>query len=330
MKKALYGLKQAPRAWNIKLNKILREFKFQRCSKEPSLYRKEEKGGTLIVVVYVDDLLVTGTSVHSIQQFKREMAKKFEMSDLGKLTYYLGIEVCQSQEGITLKQDRYARRILEECGMDACNSTSVPMDFNVKLAKSVEKKSVNERYYRRSIGCLRYLLHMRPDLSFSVGVLSRYMPAPKESHESHGAALKQVMRYLRETISLGLAYTQSTSLKLTGFSDASLNVDIDDGKSIAGYVFYLNRCPISWCSCKKEIVALSSCEAEFMAAAEAAKQAIWIQELLGEVIGQASGKVVIKVDNKSAIALTKNPMFHGRSKHIHRRFHFIRECVEND
>ncbi|XP_013632975.1 PREDICTED: uncharacterized mitochondrial protein AtMg00810-like [Brassica oleracea var. oleracea] len=199
------------------------------------------------------------------------MTTKFEMSDLGRLTYYLGIEVCQSQEGITLKQDRYARRILEECGMDACNSSSVPMDFNVKLSKSVEEKSINERDYRRSIECLRYLLHTRPGLSFSVGVLSRYMNAPKDSH---GAALKQVMHYLRGTISLGLAYTQSTSLELTGFSDSSHSVDIDDGKSTTGYVFYLNRCSISWCSCKQEIVALSSCEAEFMAATEAAKQAI--------------------------------------------------------
>lgn len=138
------------------------------------------------------------------------------------------------------------------------------------------------------------------------------------------------MRYLRETVSLGLIFTRSTSLSLLGFSDSSHNVDIDDGRSTTGYVFYLNTSPISWCSCKHEIVALSSCEAEFMAATEAAKQAIWLQELLGEVIGQVSDKVVIRVDNKSAISLSKNPVFHGRSKHIYRRFHFIRECVEND
>lgn len=131
--------------------------------------------------------------MHSINRFKKEMATKFEMSDLGKLAYYLGIEVCQSKEGVALKQDRYSRKILEECGMDACNSSAIPRDFNVKLSKSVEEKSINERDYRRSIGCLRYLLHTRPDLSFSVGVLSRYMQDPKESH---GAALKQVMRYL--------------------------------------------------------------------------------------------------------------------------------------
>lgn len=133
LKKVLYGLKQVPRTWNIKLNEILKEFKFQRCSKEPSVYKKEEKGGMLIVVVYVDDLLVTGTSLQPILQFKGEMATKFEMNDLGKLTYYLGIEVCQDRGGITLRQNRYACKILEEIGMDACNSSPIPMDFNVKL-----------------------------------------------------------------------------------------------------------------------------------------------------------------------------------------------------
>lgn len=133
LKKALYGLRQAPRAWNAKLNKILCELRFQRCCKEPSVYRKEEKRGLLVVVVYVDDLLVTGASLQSINEFKQEMAMKFEMSNLGKLTYYLGIEVHQYKEGIMLKQDRYATKILEECGMAFCNSTHIPMDMNVKL-----------------------------------------------------------------------------------------------------------------------------------------------------------------------------------------------------
>lgn len=115
-----------------------------------------------------------------------------------------------------------------------------------------------------------------------------------------------------------------------GFSDSSHNVDDDDGKSTTGYIFYLGDSPITWCSQKQEIVALSSREAELMAATEAAKKAIWLQELLSEVVGDGCKRVVIRVDNKSVIALTKNPVFHGRSKHIHRRFHFIRECVEND
>lgn len=115
---------------------------------------------------------------------------------------------------------------------------------------------------------------------------------------------------------------------MIGYSDSSLNVDVDDARSVTGHIFYLGESPITWCSQKQESVALSSCEAEFMAATEAAKQAIWLQELLSEVAGGECKRVTIRVDNKSAISLTKNPVFHGRSKHIHRRFHFIRECVE--
>ena len=327
LKRALYGLRQAPRAWNIKLNQILKGLGFERCSKEPSLYRKEENDDILVVVVYVDDLLITESSLELIQDFKEEMTTKFEMSDLGQLTYYLGIEVIQRKDGIILKQNRYARKILEESGMKSCNPTHTPMEMNAKFSKALDEGKIDESEYRRSIGCLRYLLHTRPDLSFSVGVLSRYMQDPKMSH---GAALKQVLRYLRGTCSLGLYFARGKGLKLEGYSDSSHNVDDDDVKSTTGHVFYLGESPITWCSTKQEIVALSSCEAEFMAATEAAKQAIWLQELFIEVVGKACERVTIRVDNKSAIALTKNPVFHGRNKHIHRRFHFIRECVENE
>lgn len=124
--KALYGLRQAPRTWNVKLNRSLKEIGFTRCTKEPSLYRKEAKEGLLIVCMYVDDLLVTGTSTKLISEFKKEMARKFEMTDLGRLTYYLGIEVQQTSEGIVLSQDRYARKILEEVGMQVAISLTYP------------------------------------------------------------------------------------------------------------------------------------------------------------------------------------------------------------
>lgn len=204
LSKALYGLKHAPRAWNVKLNKILRELGFQPRSKEPSLYRRDDKARLLIVCVHVDDLLVTGTSLQSIFAFKREMASMFEMSDLGRLTYYLGIEVHQHKEGISLVQDQYVQKIPEETGMNSCNLVHIPMDMNVKLSKSPQESSIYEREYRRSIGCLRYLLHTPLDLSFSVGMLIRYMKEPKGSH---GAALKQVLRYLCRTTSLGMQFT---------------------------------------------------------------------------------------------------------------------------
>ena len=137
--KALYGLKQAPRAWNIKLKSILKELNFSKCSKEPSLFKKRTHGRDLLVAVYVDDLLVTGSCVEIIREFKAEMEEKFEMTGLGRLTYYLGIEVIQSEFGIVLKQERYALKILEEAGMNECNAVQIPMNSGMKLSKEEEE-----------------------------------------------------------------------------------------------------------------------------------------------------------------------------------------------
>lgn len=327
LNKALYGLRQAPRAWNEKLNSILGKLNFVRCFKEPALYRRQEGEQLLLVAVYVDNLLITGTSLRLIAVSKEEMSARFEMSDLGKLTYYLGIEVHQQGEGITLKQERYSKKILEETRMQDCNPVHVPMDPSLKMSKASDEERVDEKEYRRNIGCLRYLLHTIPDISYSVGVLSRYMAEPRTSH---AAAMKQVLRYLQDTSSYGLTFRRGMNAKLTGYSDASHNVDEDDGRSTTGHVFYFLSSPITWCSQKQETVALSSCEAEFMAGTEAAKQAIWLQDLFSEIVGKQGERVVIYIDNKSAISLSKNPVFPGRSKHIHRRYHFIRECVDND
>ncbi|KAI3804384.1 hypothetical protein L1987_25878 [Smallanthus sonchifolius] len=301
--------------------------KFQRCSKEQSVYRKTCGKHLLILAVYVDDLLITGTSLSIINEFKKGMATKFEMSDLGLLTYYLGIEVSQSDVGITIKQESYAQRILKETGMLTCNPTQVPMEPGTKLSKAKKEDEIDPTQYRKVVGCLRYLLHTRPDMAYSVGVISRYMQNPRESH---GVAIKQLLRYLRGTMGYGLRYEKNGLKHLVGYSDSSHNVDPDDGKSTTGHIFYFASSPITWCSQKQDTVALSSCEAEFMAATAAACQSIWLQELLSEVTGWNQERVTIRIDNKSAIALTKNPVFHGRSKHIHTRYHFIRECVEKD
>lgn len=142
--------------------------------------------------------------------------------------------------------------------------------------------------------------------------------------------MKQCLRYLKGSTSYGLTFDRSTSgsRKLVGFSDSSHNMDPDDGRSTTGHIFYLGESPITWRSQKQDTVALSSCEAEFMAGTEAARQAIWLQDLLSEIVGTPCERVLIQIDNQSAIALTRNPVFHGRSKYIHSRYHFIRECVE--
>lgn len=201
------------------------------------------------------------------------------------------------------------------------------MDFGLQLSKAEEEKEIDATNFRKNIGCLRYLLHTRPDLSFCVGVLSRYMHSPRESH---GVALKQCLRYLQGSSSYGMMFERTSPKvpKLIGYSDSSYNVDPDDRRSMTGHIFYLGRSPITWTSQKQDTIAFSSCEAEFMAGAEAARQAIWLCDLLSEITGRAREKVMIRIDNQSVIALTRNPVFHGRSKHILTRYHFIQECVE--
>ena len=234
----------------------------------------------------------------AINEFKGEMTSKFEMSDLGRLTYYLGIEVTQHGDGITLNQNRYALKILQEAGMRECNPVHVPMEAGLKLEKSEEGKEIDATGYRKIIGCFRYLLHTRPDLSYCMGVLSRYMSSPRVSH---GMAIKQCLRYLRGTTSFGITFERArrNATRLVGYSDSSHNVDLDDGRSTTGHIFYLGNSPITWCSQKQDTIALSSCEAEFTAGTEAARQAIWLQDLLQEIIGASREKTVIHIDNRS-------------------------------
>ncbi|GJR29538.1 ribonuclease H-like domain, reverse transcriptase, RNA-dependent DNA polymerase [Tanacetum coccineum] len=286
--KALYGLRQAPRAWNVKLDQTLKLLNFKKCNLEQAVYTKRSKTSTLIVGVYVDDLIITGTPRKEIDAFKSQMQEKFEMSDLGLLAYYLGIEVTQTGGEITIKQTGYINKILKDTSMTDSNDTKIPMDPGTKLVKAEDGNSVDATYYRSLIGSLRYLLHTRPDLSYSVRLLSRSMQDPKDHHLK---AVKQVIRYIKGTKEHGIIYKKEGGCKIT--------------------------------------VALSSCESEFMAATGAACQALWLKRLLSELTGWEEKRITLKVDNVSAIALVKNPVFHGRSKHIDIRYHFIRECVEN-
>ncbi|KAK1422289.1 hypothetical protein QVD17_25292 [Tagetes erecta] len=324
--RSLYGLKQAPRAWNMKLDQTFKSLGFRKCALEQAIYTRRTKTSTLIVGVYVDDLIVTGTSKEEIDHFKSQMEQQFEMSDLGLLTYYLGIEVIQTKDAISIKQTGYINKILKETKMQDCNETKIPMNPGAKLT-STEEELADATEYRSLIGCLRYLLHTRPDLSYSVGLLSRFMQEPREHHMK---AIKQVIRYIKGTKDYGITYRRQGGCKITGYSDSSYGVNTDKGKGTTGIVFYFGESPITWSTQKQPTVALSSCESEFMAATAAACQALWLQRLLTELTGWKQERINLYVDNVSAIALMKNPVFHGRSKHIDIRYHFIRECVEND
>nr|GEW74221.1 hypothetical protein [Tanacetum cinerariifolium] len=254
-----------------KLNSTLKKMGFLQCVHEKAVYRKVPNGEFIIVAIYGDDLFVTGARLDLINEFKRRMASQFKKSDLGELTYHLGIEVSQGKDCVEIKQERYAMKILKEAGMEDCNPALCPMEPGLKLSKAKDEPEVEVTQYRKMVSCLRYLLHTRSDLTYSVCVVSRYMQSPRESHAR--------------------------------YSDSSHNVDIDDGRSTTGHVFYLGTSPITWCSQKQTTVALSSCEAELMVATSATCQAIWLRELLAEVTGLERQKMIIRVDNKSTIII---------------------------
>lgn len=255
------------------------------------------------------------------------MKSKFSMTDLGLLSYYLGIEVKQTEEGITLCQSGYATRILEKMGMEKCNSAQFPMEPKLKLSKFSKAEKVDSTEYRSVVGSLRYLLHTRPDLNFAVGYVSRFMENPTKEHMT---AVKHILRYVRGTVGLGCNYKLvEGSPELLGYSDSDHAGNVDDRKSTTGVLYYFGHCPVSWISQKQKVVALSSCEAEYIAAAYAACQGVWLARLVNELLGQERIRVKIKIDNQSAIALCKNPVYHERSKHIDVKYHFVRSCVED-
>ncbi|KAL7582697.1 hypothetical protein Lser_V15G42892 [Lactuca serriola] len=325
LSKALYGLRQAPRAWNARLDKHLKLIGFVRCAHEYVVYIRKTNSSLLIVGTYVDDLIVTGTSKKEIDLFKKEMNQEFEMSDMGLLTYYLGIEVSQKEHGITLKQTGYAKKLLEKTGMLECNPTETPMEHNLELTKDESGKPVDATEYRSIVGGLRYLCHTRPDISYAVGVVSRFLERPTEQHNH---AVKRILRYIKGTLNLGLVYTRSKEkMQIVAYSDNNHARDVNDRRSTGGMVFYLNKNLVTWNSQKQQCVALSSCEAEFMAVNLATCQGIWVRRLVQEITGEKLGPVTILIDNKSTLELVKHPVFHGRSKHIDTRFHFIRECI---
>ena len=200
LKKALYSLHQAPRAWNAKLYDTLLSLNFKRSPSEYAIYTKRKREAQLVVEVYIDDLVIISASSEDINKFKREMADAFKMSDLGLLCYYLGIEVRQTAGSITISQGAYAAKIMERSGMVGCNPCQVPMATHLKLSKRSEEPPVDATSYRSIVGSLRYLVNTRPDLAFSVGYVSRFLEEPRKDHL---AAVKQILRYVREARSGG-------------------------------------------------------------------------------------------------------------------------------
>jgi len=291
-----------------------------------------------LISLYVDDILVAGSNREEVENIKRQFTKRYEMKDLGELNYYLGMKVTRTQASIKLDQSGYVRDILEKYGYLLAGKegkiVNTPMERDLKLRR-LESLSMttNQRAYVKSfpyqniVGALLYLaLNTRPDISYAVGVLARFNTNPIFRACK---ALIRVLLYLKATPTVGIKFS-GTDLNLFAFSDADWAGDLDSRRSTTGYVVYAAGGPIAWQSKLQTTVAVSTMEAEYMAAFGAIQELIWLKGVLREIGIHLVDPITLHMDAKSAIALAKNPMHHKRSKHIDIKYHWLREHTYED
>ncbi|KAJ0546766.1 putative RNA-directed DNA polymerase [Helianthus annuus] len=324
LKKAIYGLKQSPRAWYGKIAEFLEQNGYQLTSADSSLFVKKLGEKVVFILVYVDDLIISGDVEEEIELLKSNLSTRFKMKDLGRLKHFLGLELDYTTDGMVLHQRKYTSDLLHKFQVASCKPAKIPMDRNIKLYATEGKKLDDPTRYRKMVGSLIYLTLTRPDIAFAVGVLSRFMQDPRKPHM---VALKEVLKYIKATAGKGIQFRKEVEPKLSGFCDADYAGDVNKRRSTTGYVFLFGSSPVSWCSKRQPTVSLSSTEAEYRAAAMAAQECVWLVELLKNLNQKVEYPVQLWCDNISAIKLAQNPVFHARTKHIEVHYHFIREKV---
>lgn len=278
----------------------------------------------MVVQIYVDDIIFGSTSQSLVDRFVENMTQEFEMSLVGELKYFLGLQITQSDEGIFISQSTYAKQLLKKFEMDKCKEAKTPMSTSVKLTKDEGGKDVEVKLYRGMIGSLLYLTASRPDLCLSVGICARYQAIPKQSHLE---AVKRIIKYVKGTVNLGIWYSKGSNQKLVGYCDADWAGNMSDRKSTSGGCFFLGNNLISWLSKKQNSVSLSTAEAGYIAMGSCCTQLLWMRQMIADYCME-SGTLQVYCDNKSAIDISKNPVQHSRTNHIDIRHHFIRELVE--
>jgi hypothetical protein len=278
------------------------------------------------MLIYVDDIIIASSCDRVTDRLIAQLRDAFAVKDLGPLTYFLGVEVTATRDGLSLTQSKYAADLLLRLNMHTCNSVPTPMSSTERLSKeSGTPLNADDTFkYRSTVGELQYLCLTRPDLAFAVNKTCQFLQQPTDIH---WAAVKRVLRYIQGTLQLGISIRKSGSVELSAYSDADWAGCPDDRRSTGGFAIYLGPNLVSWSARKQPTVSRSSTEAEYKAIANATAELRWIQSLLTE-IGVVQGQApTLWCDNLGAIFLTANPVFHARAKHIEIDFHFVREKV---
>jgi hypothetical protein len=326
--KSLYGLKQAAKCWNRKFDQIMKMNNFKKCITDQCIYTKvQHQGSKIIVGVHVDDLIIASSNSNGIHETKEAIKKFVNIKELGKLHFLLGIKITRDRKTLSMKLDQslYTANILKRFGMDTASQVLTP----VSIAKSNypdEDKPTDLKLYQSMVGSLMYLMiWTRPDISLAVNLLARKLQAPTTQDM---LSAKRLFRYLKGTINLGIIFKKSKENQLYGYSDASW-ADAGDRKSTTGFIWFYANGPIMWKSQKQKIVALSTCEAEYIAASASAKEGMWIIRLINEITPIKSVPVMY-MDNMSAINIASGSAASDRTKHIDLRVHYLKQLVEEN
>lgn len=326
LNKALYGLKQSPRMWNERFNAFTIKLDLKRREADCCLYISIKQSTKLYLLLFVDDMLIISNSIKEIELIKEGLHNEFQMTDMSEAQTFVGIHIERDINKGTMKlsQQQYSKDILGKFEMTNCKSSATPMEIKLKL----EDSSIDtcEKPYRELVGCLMYIsLTTRPDLASTARYFSQFQTKFNDDHFSHA---KRMLRYMKGTVPLGLNYIlDEKSNGLIGYADSDFGSDITDRKSVSGYVFKVYGCTVSWISRKQQTVSLSSTEAEYIALATAACEAIWLRGLLKELGHEQLKPTRIYEDNQGCISVAQDPKEHKRMKHIDIKYNFLRDII---
>ena len=325
LRKTLYGLKQSPRVWFRKLVGAMISYGYKQSNSDHTLFLKNKGGKITCLIIYVDDMIITGDDLEEIESLKRNLFQEFEMKDLGDLKYFLGIEVLRSQRGIFFRQRKYILDILAETGLLECKPADTPIAVNHGLQNNDKAELTDRSRYQRLVGKLIYLSHTRPDIDYAVGIVSQFMHRPQTYHME---AVLRICRYLKGTTGHGVLFSKSDNLDIHGYTDADWAGNPNDRRSTVGYFIFVGGNLVTWRSKKQKVVALSSAEAEFCGIKSGLTEIMWLRRLMKELSLAPSRKCRLYCDNKAAISISENPVQHDRTKHVEVDRHFIKENIE--
>ncbi|CAH9098391.1 unnamed protein product [Cuscuta epithymum] len=328
LRKAIYGLKQSPRAWYHKLSSTLMDNGFKRSHSDNTLFTLKSSHGLVVILVYVDDLIISGDDDEGIKSAKELLKKAFDIKDLGELKYFLGLEVYRSSDGLFLSQRKYALDLLVETGKLGCKAAKTPLEDGYKVngkGEKSEEKLADVELYRRLVGKLIYLTLTRPDLCFAVNQVSQHM---KEPSVYHWSMVERILRYIKGSPGRGIWMGRNGNTEIVGYCDADWAGDRIDRKSTTGFCTFIGGNLVTWKTKKQKVVSCSSAEAEYRAMRKLTNELTWVKMLLKDFGIEQDHPITFHCDNQAAIHIATNSVFHERTKHIEIDCHKVREKIE--